>query len=503
MVRSQTISEPSVSAPAPALAPELVPDTRESRRSVPPISGTQSGVVTALSLLTVDVLMFATSSSAAYLALRLVGAPEASLSLLLRMLVLLGGLEIATLWTGRLYGALPSGPVLALSQLIKRILYVTGFVVLTLLVLGQSPAVILALLAAGGLSAALLPSGRLLLQLLCGRRSWWGRRVFIVGSDARAVSIYARLMRQPQRGLRPVGFVDDLETLDPNLDPTLYLGPPDALRELAITMRTSAVVVAKADADAETQRLFCREELGIRDWIVMSSLDGYPSLWTEAVEVAGAPAFSVRNRLLAPGARHIKRLCDLAITVTGVLLGLPLIVAIIALVRLSSPGPIFYCNKRIGRHGRRFMAWKFRTMVVNAEEVLEDYLASDPLLRAEWEEHCKLKRDPRITWIGHFLRQTSLDELPQLWNVLRGEMSLVGPRPILESEIEKYAGEYEYYVDVLPGITGLWQVSGRNNTTYRERIGFVTYYVKNWSLWLDLYILISTVRVVLFREGAY
>jgi len=168
----------------------------------------------------------------------------------------------------------------------------------------------------------------------------------------------------------------------------------------------------------------------------MSSLDGYPSLWGEAVEVAGVPALLTRNRLLSPWSRGLKRAADLTITLTSVLLALPLLAAILALVRLGSPGPVFYGQERIGRHGRRFKAWKFRTMVVNADQVLEEYLASDPLLRAEWDANHKLKDDPRITWIGKFLRKTSLDELPQLWNVLRNEMSLVGPRPIVEAEID-------------------------------------------------------------------
>ena len=131
------------------------------------------------------------------------------------------------------------------------------------------------------------------------------------------------------------------------------------------------------------------------------------------------------------------------------------------------------------------------------------YLDEHPELAAEWQAKHKLRHDPRITWIGHWLRVTSLDELPQVWNVLMGDMSLVGPRPIVAAEIDKYADRYEHYIKVLPGITGLWQVSGRNNTTYDERVDLDTYYVQNWSLWLDVYILACTVKVVLLSEGAY
>ena len=142
-------------------------------------------------------------------------------------------------------------------------------------------------------------------------------------------------------------------------------------------------------------------------------------------------------------------------------------------------------------------------MVCDADAVLQTYLAANPQARAEWERDHKLKRDPRVTWIGRLLRQTSLDELPQLWNVLRGEMSLVGPRPIVDDEIRKYGDVFLEYTRVLPGITGLWQVSGRNNTTYDERVSLDAFYVGNWSVWLDLYILFRTIRVVLLREGAY
>lgn len=142
-------------------------------------------------------------------------------------------------------------------------------------------------------------------------------------------------------------------------------------------------------------------------------------------------------------------------------------------------------------------------MRVDAEQVLESYLASDPTLRAEWERDHKLKQDPRVTWVGNILRKTSLDELPQLWNVLVGDMSLVGPRPIVDAEKEKYGASFSLTSRVMPGITGLWQVSGRNNTTYERRVSLDAYYARNWSLWFDVYILLRTIKTVVRREGAY
>ncbi|MFN0017512.1 MAG: undecaprenyl-phosphate galactose phosphotransferase WbaP [Pirellulaceae bacterium] len=465
--------------------------------------GTRSGLTTSLLLLGADAIAIAAAGASGCFTTAVFAGNAVPAAFSIRVVVLLGVLQLLGLRLAGLQRAWGINPVGSLARCVRITAGMTFFVAAALITLGQSWQSLVAAIIAGFCSTIFVLASRSVVLYLFGRADWWGRRVFVVGSDMQAVTLYSKLLRQPQRGLRPIGFIDDLETLDTDLDPALYLGPPEALRELALEHGVTGAVVAKSSPDSQTQRLFCREELGIRDWILMSSLDGYPSLWGEAVEITGVPALLVRNRLLSPWSRGLKRAADLVITLTSVLLALPLLVAILALVRFGSPGPIFYGQERIGRHGRRFKAWKFRTMVVNADEVLEAYLASDPLLRAEWEANHKLKDDPRITWIGKFLRKTSLDELPQLGNVIRGEMSLVGPRPIVVAEIDKYADDYEYYVDVLPGITGLWQVSGRNNTTYPERVAFDAYYVKNWSLWLDLYILVSTIRVILLREGAY
>ena len=165
-------------------------------------------------------------------------------------------------------------------------------------------------------------------------------------------------------------------------------------------------------------------------------------------------------------------------------------------IKLTSRGPIFFGHRRFGRENRPFQMLKFRTMVVDADKILASYLETHPEERVEWQRHQKLRNDPRITEVGKWLRRYSLDELPQLLNVFAGQMSLVGPRPIMEAEILRYGHSYGVYTRVLPGITGLWQVSGRNNTTYDQRIDFDEYYVCNWSIWLDLYILIRTIRVV-------
>lgn len=211
---------------------------------------------------------------------------------------------------------------------------------------------------------------------------------------------------------------------------------------------------------------------------------------------------NVRNNLCRPTSRVMKRAFDIVGSVTLLILLGPVFAILWFMVRKTGKQVIFG-HERIGRNGRPFRCYKFRSMVMNAGEVLEELLRNDPVAREEWNREFKLKNDPRITPVGHFLRKTSLDELPQLWNVLKGEMSLVGPRPVTAEEVKRYGEQAQHYLQAKPGMTGLWQVSGRNDVDYDSRVYLDTWYVKNWSLWSDIVILLRTVRVVLGRNGAY
>ena len=207
------------------------------------------------------------------------------------------------------------------------------------------------------------------------------------------------------------------------------------------------------------------------------------------------------NNLARPVSRFVKLLFDQATCAMLLVLASPLLLAIAMLVRRDG-GPALFGHRRIGVRGRQFRCLKFRSMVADSDRVLQDLLARDPAARAEWDETQKLRDDPRITPIGKFLRSTSLDELPQLLNVLRGEMSLVGPRPIVDAEVARYGNAISFYHEARPGITGLWQVSGRSDTTYDYRVRLDVWYVRNWSLWHDVTILLKTVPTVLARKGA-
>lgn len=197
------------------------------------------------------------------------------------------------------------------------------------------------------------------------------------------------------------------------------------------------------------------------------------------------------------------RLLDVALCTLAMIFLLPLLLVVTAAVFVSNPGPIFFAHRRVGRGGRTFYCYKFRTMIVNAEERLEQILAGDVVRKLEWERDHKLKDDPRITSIGLFLRRSSLDELPQLWNVLRGDMSIVGPRPIVQGEISRYGRYFADYCKVQPGITGIWQVSGRNDVSYRRRVAMDITYSRTRSLGLNVRIMAMTVPSVLMARGSY
>lgn len=211
----------------------------------------------------------------------------------------------------------------------------------------------------------------------------------------------------------------------------------------------------------------------------------------------------LRTGLLTLSAERIKRVFDVALGSLLFLVSLPLAVLIAAAILMESGRPVFYAHTRIGKGGRSFRLWKFRSMVTNGDEALQRYLEQHPERAVEWLLSHKLKEDPRVTRVGRSLRKRSLDELPQFWNVLRGDMSLVGPRPIVAEEVLKQGHGFRLYSRVKPGLTGLWQVSGRNDTSYHKRVQLDSSYVCNWTPWLDLRILFRTILVVLHGHGAY
>ena len=279
-----------------------------------------------------------------------------------------------------------------------------------------------------------------------------------------------------------------------------YLG---SLRELVPEARRRDIKILLACQD---ERLF-REQLDeFTKWFTyieyLPTTRTFPIYGSKAVSFDGLGGLEMVNQGRMRAKRFQKRVTDTVLAFLGFVCVSPLFVLIPALVKLTSRGPVFYRQERLGKGGRPFRIWKFRSMYADADERLQKLLVADPRARREWERNFKLAKDPRVTPLGWLLRKTSLDELPQLLNVLVGDMALIGPRPIVAAEVSFYGDAYPVFASVKPGVTGLWQVSGRSDTDYTRRVALDTYYVLNWSPWMDFWIFLRTVYAVLFMRGA-
>ncbi len=333
-----------------------------------------------------------------------------------------------------------------------------------------------------GAPAVLL--ARKLARQRLSRYGWWGVPAVVFGSGASAKRVLNALMNR-ELGVRVTAVVSG------------------EFLHLPRTGTAHYAILAEPPSKAALHYMIQDQCKGYRHVLLVPDLRGICSLGISARDIGGEIGFEVPQRLFHRSAGMMKRALDLILTLAGLFALLPVFLLIAAAIKLTSIGPVFYGHTRYGRDGTTFKALKFRTMFQNGESILLEHFHKNPEELAAWQRDQKLKRDPRVTSVGGWLRRYSLDELPQLCNVLLGQMSLVGPRPIVSAEVEKYGRGYDLYSRVRPGITGLWQVSGRNNTTYPERVAFDEYYVRNWSIWLDTYILVRTARAVFSAEGAY
>lgn len=358
------------------------------------------------------------------------------------------------------------------------------------------------------LAAAMLPLMRNGVRRLLLRLHLWQRPTVLIGADQNAVDALAALDSEPLMGFEPVGCIPVRPECQTSAEANSRLPPRLTSEQLhQLTRHADLQVVIALEHQESLQRerwLRLLTQWKVQNISVIPAMRGVPLYGTDisyffSHEVA---MLRVRNNLRHWPARLTKRLFDMVASTCLLLFLSPLMLLLAWRIRADG-GPAVFRHERVGRNGQTFPCFKFRTMAVDAEQQLHRLLASDPALQAEWERDHKLKNDPRISPVGHFLRRTSLDELPQLFNVIRGEMSLVGPRPIVQGELVKYGADVDYFLMVRPGITGLWQVSGRNDVDYEQRVYLDTWYVKNWSLWYDIAILFKTLRVVLRRDGAY
>jgi Undecaprenyl-phosphate galactose phosphotransferase WbaP len=328
----------------------------------------------------------------------------------------------------------------------------------------------------------------------------------IFGSGPAARFVVDRLLESKHVNYVPVLLLDNAR--GPGLAGD-YRGIPiihntSAAPEIVSRFKIRMAFVAMPELPGDdTAHLLNYSVSAFRYSVLIPSLYNFTNIWMSVRDFDGVLGFVTSHKLRMFWNLAIKRLMDLFIVITGGIIILPLLLLIALLVKLSSPGPVLYGHRRLGKNRRYFNAYKFRSMVNNSQEVLEKLLEGSPELRREWELNHKLKNDPRVTVIGRFLRRTSFDEFPQLINILKGEMSLIGPRPVVDAEVEKYGRNFDYIFSAKPGLTGLWQVSGRSDTDYAERVAFDTYYLQSWSVWLDVWVLLKTIAVVFKGKGAY
>ena len=332
----------------------------------------------------------------------------------------------------------------------------------------------------------------------------WGKPVAILGAGEAGAQLVRGLQREWGLGFKPVAVFDFRTHRGTLLEGVPHGGTVTDALDVARKHRIETVVFVLPHVRREHLARFVESaSLNFRHVIVVPNLLHITNSAVIARDLAGTFGVEIKHNLLNPWALWAKRTLDLAATIVGGMLILPLLLAIAFAVWIESRGGVLYKAPRIGQEGKHFSCVKFRTMVPEAEAVLQRMIEENPQVRDEYLKYHKLRDDPRITRVGYLLRKTSLDELPQIWNVLRGEMSLVGPRPYLPRESEKIGTTQKEILRVPPGITGLWQVAGRSHTTFDERVEMEAYYVRNWSVWLDLVILARTIKTLFFSRTAY
>jgi exopolysaccharide biosynthesis polyprenyl glycosylphosphotransferase len=329
------------------------------------------------------------------------------------------------------------------------------------------------------------------------------RRALVLGTNAEAQAIAEQLRAADTTGLEIAGFVAEDDHVPPL--PLPLLGPLSDLGELVAKQNVDEIIVASTAVTRE-QLLETYNAFGLDEDVELRLSPGLFEILTTGARVkqtGSVPLVSLNHLRITGLDAWLKSALDLGLIVLSLPVSLPLFLALCALIKLDSPGPVIHRRRVLGLRGQPFDAYKFRTMAVDAEDRLAALLDKDPALHAEYERTRKLKQDPRVTRSGAWLRRTSLDELPQLLNVLRGHMSLVGPRMIAPAEIELYGKWWMNLLTVKPGLTGPWQVMGRSDLPYDERVRLSMGYVRNHSIWLDLQILYQTIGVVLSGKGAY
>ena len=374
---------------------------------------------------------------------------------------------------------------------------ITGAIAENLIKDSDTWGVVCAFLLAIPISAIGLPATREFSRHIFGNFHFYGVPAVIYSTGDSANEVINRLIKRPDLGYKPAVIIDSSAA-------ECYMNSgvpvfPDSDEILETIKQLKIKVAMICDFHGKRRQIMSSYRYTIN---ISNHQDTYTSSM-HLRDLGGILGFSATHNLTKRWNLFLKRLIDIVLCLVATVIVVPFSIVIAIIIKATSPGPVFYGHKRVGKNGKYIKCWKFRSMYKNSQEMLQKILAEDPVRRAEWEKDRKFLDDPRVTKFGKFLRKTSLDELPQLWNIFIGEMSFVGPRPVTEEELQKYGEFADYILSVTPGLSGMWQISGRSDTGYEERINLDTYYIQNWSVWLDIWILIKTVWVVINGKGAY
>ena len=348
--------------------------------------------------------------------------------------------------------------------------------------------------------------GRYILLKVLKRYQYFHEPVVLVGAGKTAERVLRFFDGDLGYRYNIIGIIDDDPISERVAQQYRYLGTFAQAEKLVRRIGIATVIITAPGLSRDKLAgLIAELQPHVRNIAFVPDLIGTPMADVQADVLFSEEILLMRlkNNLARMGNRFLKRTFDLVATVLGSIALSPFLLILAIMVAIDNHGRVIFAHRRVGRGGREFPCYKFQTMVPDAQERLQEYLAANPEARKEWEENFKLTNDPRVTKLGAFLRKTSLDELPQLWNVIVGDMSLVGPRPIVQAEVPRYHENIREYYMVRPGITGMWQASGRSDTTYEERVAMDTWYVRNWSVWIDLVYLFKTFKAVFVGKGAY
>lgn len=354
-----------------------------------------------------------------------------------------------------------------------------------------------ALVIAVPFATLLLPTGREMAKRIFAKRHWWGVPVVIYSKNKDATVIVDRLLKRQDFGYKPAIIITDLKDHVDEYNGIPVFSSSNELFDVIKKLNLKVAIICDYDKNLDEISSYYRYTIVIPKKQIANTMSLHMR------DFGGIMGFSTTHNLTKKGNLALKRILDIFLVILSLPIVIPLVLIISIAIKCTSKGPVFYGHMRVGKNGKPLKTWKFRSMVVDSDVQLKKILATDPVRAAEWEKDRKFVDDPRVTKVGKFLRKTSLDEIPQLWNIFLGQMSFVGPRPVTKPELKKYGKYANYVLSVKPGLSGMWQISGRSDTGYEERITLDTYYIQNWSIWLDIWIILKTVWVVLKGKGAY